>query len=271
MSSPKTFVLRMPMAWSLVLCSWTVGVGSVLRRVDVPTAGDDGRAPLCLDGSPYAFGFREGHGRGRNRWLIHLQGGAWCATQEECLSRRGTGLGTSHGWGYFEEPAGVLSDDSEINPDMFDWNTVFLPYCDGSSFLSDRHDPVDVGGTQVFMRGHAIFRGVINHLLAKRRLSEADAVVLTGCSSGALGALLNLDRLKEMLSWQAPHARVLGLSDAGWFVDTPEQILRWRGALALWNATHVLPSKCLAAEAAAGKLPHLTSSHPTSSNQVNCV
>jgi len=228
-------------------------VGGILRRVDVPISGDDGRAPLCLDGSPYAFGFREGHGRGRDRWLIHLQGGAWCATTHECLSRRGTGMGTSHGWGYFQEPAGVLSDEAEVNPDMFDWNTAFLPYCDGSSFLSDRHDPVIINGTQIYMRGLAIFRSVINHLLATRRLSEADAVVLTGCSSGALGALLNLDRLKEMLSWQAPYARVLGLSDAGWFVDTPEQIVRWRGALNLWNATHALPAKCVDAEAATGK------------------
>ena len=246
--------MRARLALGLALCGWAARVGGVLHRVDVPTAGDDGRAPLCLDGSQYAYGIREGHGRGQKRWLIHLQGGAWCATEEECRSRHGTGMGTSNGWGYFEEPAGVLSDESEMNPDMHDWNTVFLPYCDGSSFLSDRHDPVDVEGTQIYMRGHAIFRGVVNHLLATRRLSEAHVVVLTGCSSGALGALLNLDRLKEMLSWQAPYARVLGLSDAGWFVDTPEQILRWRGALEMWNATHVLPSKCLAAEAPTGKL-----------------
>jgi len=31
------------------------------------------QAPLCLDGSQYAYGFRQGHGAGRRRWLIHLQ------------------------------------------------------------------------------------------------------------------------------------------------------------------------------------------------------
>ena len=108
------------------------------------------QAPLCLDGSQYAYGFRQGHGAGRRRWLIHLQvhlfkymyadacmhlhmhahiqtyvlcshkvlhvqltciscsfalivqGGAWCATESECYGRQGTGMGTSHGWTFFQ-------------------------------------------------------------------------------------------------------------------------------------------------------------------------
>jgi hypothetical protein len=34
-----------------------------------------------------------------------------------------------------QEPAGVLSEEADVNPDMYNWNTVFFPYCDGSSFL----------------------------------------------------------------------------------------------------------------------------------------
>lgn len=172
--------------------------------------------PLCLDGTHYAYAFRPGHDSGRHRWVLHLQGGAWCATESECLSRRGTGMGTSSDWGYFHEPAGVLSDEEEINPDMHNWNVVFLPYCDGSSFLSDRSAPLVLNGTAVYMRGRWIFHSVVAHLLATKQLADAESVLLTGCSSGALGALLKLNVLQDMLAWLAPQARVLGLSDAGW-------------------------------------------------------
>jgi len=47
------------------------------------------------------------------------------------------------------------------------------------------------------------------------------------------------------------HASWAGVRDpinvlCRWFVDTPEQIARWREALHLWNATHNLPATCLA-------------------------
>jgi len=32
----------------------------------------------CLDGSSTGYYFREGTGEGKNNYLIHLQGGAWC-------------------------------------------------------------------------------------------------------------------------------------------------------------------------------------------------
>uniref|UniRef100_A0A7S4KBS0 Pectin acetylesterase n=1 Tax=Guillardia theta TaxID=55529 RepID=A0A7S4KBS0_GUITH len=200
---------------------------------------------LCLDGSTYAYGFREGRGSGRYKWVIHLQGGSWCATEKECLDRRGTSLGTRIGWEGSMEPAGPMSEDSDINPLMYNWNVVFMPTCDGSSFLSDRAGPLLVNETSLYMRGHAIFRDTILHLLHYQRLTDARVVVLTGCSSGALGALLNLDRLDGMLGWNAPGCLVVGLVDAGWFLDSPEQILRWRGALKLWNGTQWLPEACL--------------------------
>jgi hypothetical protein len=62
--------------------------GGLMQRCDLEDEG-----AVCLDGTRYAYGFRQGHGRGRNMWIIHLQGGAWCATEEECAARRGSSLG----------------------------------------------------------------------------------------------------------------------------------------------------------------------------------
>ena len=40
-----------------------------MRDVTIPMH----QAAKCLDGSYYAYGFRHGHGTGRDKWLIHLQ------------------------------------------------------------------------------------------------------------------------------------------------------------------------------------------------------
>ena len=51
--------------------------------------------------------------------------------------------------------------------------------------------------------------------------------VLTGCSSGALGALLYADALADLLKELKIGAKVLLVVDAGWFVKSAEQELRW--------------------------------------------
>ena len=47
---------------------------------------------------------------------------------------------------------GFLSDNATVNPDFYNWNMVFLMYCDGSSFAGNRVDPVDVLGNKIYMR-----------------------------------------------------------------------------------------------------------------------
>jgi predicted acylesterase/phospholipase RssA len=55
--------------------------------------------------------------------------------------------------------------------------------------------------------------------------------VLTGCSSGALGALLYADALADMLKELKIGAKVFVVVDAGWFVRSAEQELRLARAL----------------------------------------
>ena len=75
--------------------------------------------------------------------------------------------------------------------------------------------------------------------------------VLTGCSSGALGALLYADALADHLKELKIGAKVLVVVDAGWFVRSVEQELRWGRAIRMWNATGSLPVGHAAAAAAA--------------------
>ena len=41
-----------------------------------------------------------------------------------------------------------------------------------------------------------------------------------GCSAGGLAALLNIDAVRALLP---PSARVRGLADAGYFLDSPDK------------------------------------------------
>ena len=74
-----------------------------------------------------------------NNWIIHLEGGGWCYDEDDCFQRSNSDLGSSNNWAkLFDYDHGVLSDKKHINPDFFEWNSVFVPYCDGISFAGDR-------------------------------------------------------------------------------------------------------------------------------------
>ena len=90
--------------WILVLAMLFIDtIAAVLNRVEIHE--DD--LSLCLDGTKFAYGLRKGFDKGKNHWIIHLQGGAWCGTEVECRNRRDTPLGTSCCWSYLQETAGV--------------------------------------------------------------------------------------------------------------------------------------------------------------------
>jgi len=62
---------------------------------------------LCLDGSPGAFYILPGVGAGASTFVVHLQGGGWCYSLENCRARAFDGpvyagepsLGSSRLWG----------------------------------------------------------------------------------------------------------------------------------------------------------------------------
>lgn len=82
---------------------------------------------------------RRGTGDGANKWVLHLIGGGWCFTTEECYLRSFSPLGSSDSeyWPQSIEQAGILSNMDAINPDFYNWNHVAYIYCDGASFAGD--------------------------------------------------------------------------------------------------------------------------------------
>jgi hypothetical protein len=92
---------------------------------------------VCLDGTTPGYYYRQGIGNGTKGWIIHLEGGGWCYSEAECLERSYSKLGSSESWPHTADFSGFLSDNSSTNPDFYDWNVVYIKYCDGASFTGN--------------------------------------------------------------------------------------------------------------------------------------
>ena len=42
---------------------------------------------MCNDGTSGGFYWRKGYGSGINKFVIHLEGGAWCTDPDSCIYR----------------------------------------------------------------------------------------------------------------------------------------------------------------------------------------
>ena len=93
---------------------------------------------MCIDGSPPGYYISRGTGSGAMKYILHFEGGGWCPTLEDCFKRSRGKLGSSLHWPETLELDGKFSDDDTVNPDLYNWNVVYLGYCDGGSFAGDR-------------------------------------------------------------------------------------------------------------------------------------
>lgn len=170
----------------------------------------------CLDGTPGAFYFQPGNGNGSNKWYIHHQGGGWCESLDDCLGRSKTGLGSSNGYPDTASlGGGYFSNDPAQNPLMYNWNKVFMRYCDGGSFSGNNDTVQEYNGAKLFWRGSRIREAVVDNLMKTKGLNVATDAVISGCSAGGLATYLHTDQWCDAL----PNAKCGGLPDSGFFLD----------------------------------------------------
>merc|ERR1719272_1689321 len=189
------------MAKSLVALALASGVACTAawsEEIDFTAAklGAPGSAPktsvpvtngaVCLDGSPGAYYHSPGTGSGANKWYVHHQGGGWCESLDDCLSRSKGGLGSSKSYApTMQLGGGYFSSDQTENPLMYNWNKVHMNYCDGASF-SGNNDTVQVyKNTSLHWRGSRIRENIVTDLMGKG-LSDATDLMVSGCSAGGL-------------------------------------------------------------------------------------
>ena len=176
------------------------------------------RGAVCLDGSPAVYYDRKGRDEGRNKWIVYLQGGAWCSTKGSCLMRLETHLGSSKYYPPIQSnTAGILADNDQTNPYFCKWRVVFVQYCDGASFIANRSRPMRLNERLVFSRGRQIFASLLEDLL-ELKLIHAEQIILAGSSSGGLAVLLHMENFRSRISSKVP---VFFLVDGAFFFDVP--------------------------------------------------
>eukprot|EP00047_Mylnosiga_fluctuans_P024931 m.176345 g.176345 ORF g.176345 m.176345 type:complete len:424 (-) comp9959_c0_seq19:118-1389(-) len=230
------------------------GDGFRLVLVSNETATRTGAA--CLDGSLPGFYYRPGVGALAHKWRVHLRGGGWCFSAADCLARSKTELGTSTVWPARIEdttnsPFGLMTNESTVNPVMANWSTVFVPYCDGTSYTSKRASPLLVSGQSLWFRGRQNLDALFVTLQGLG-LNQADTVILTGTSAGGLATYLHADHVRAYVPQAAQYYAV---PDAGLFLNHTNMAGRYaygeqfQNAYGpnLWDSAGGIPEACLAA------------------------
>ncbi|XP_010536210.1 PREDICTED: pectin acetylesterase 7-like [Tarenaya hassleriana] len=193
----------------VVLALLMIGAGAVpITYLDSAVA----KGAVCLDGSPPAYHFDKGSGSGVNNWIVHMEGGGWCNDIASCSERKNTMKGSSKFMNKDFGFSGILGSKQSSNPDFYNWNRIKVRYCDGSSFTGDV-EAVNPSN-KLFFRGARVWRAVIDDLMAKG-MNKAQNAILSGCSAGALAAILHCDQFRAILP---SSANVKCVSDAGYFI-----------------------------------------------------
>lgn len=211
----------------------------------------------CLDGSQPGYWISKGDGDGANKFIIHHMGGGWCTSLENCYSRAtDSQYGSSKDWienvvcetdteysNGVKGPSptsdkgsvpcnadggmrGLLSPFPNENPLTYNWNKVFIGYCDGGSFGGNVEKPVSVnknGKEEVFFKGKVILDAVYDSLLDKQDMKKATDVIVSGSSAGGLTVFMHIDYLTAKIKKESIYGinNIAGIADAGYFLDTP--------------------------------------------------
>jgi hypothetical protein len=210
----------------------------------------------CLDGSNYGYYYAAGDPA---RWLIHIQGGGWCYDENDCVGRSTTILGSSKQWPttlpstFIDTTGGIFSDNTQVNPHFANWTRVWFPYCDGASFAGYVVDPVKVNTTTLYFRGLSILNETFKVLIQTKSINTAKELVITGTSAGGLATYFHIDMISKLF----PNTRVVGIPDAGYFMDVsdieghPYIREKYQYVFKMQNASGGVNQACIAAYSAA--------------------
>ncbi|KAM7493671.1 hypothetical protein LguiB_028280 [Lonicera macranthoides] len=203
--------------WLSILVCLLIGLKIEALKVNITKLTSAvAKGAVCLDGSAPAYFLDRGVGEGANSWLVHLQGGAWCNSKDSCVTRSKSHLGTSDKMtetSYFD---GILMNKKEDNPNFYNWNRVFVRYCDGSSYTGDVEKVDEVKGIKLHYRGERVFDAIMEDLLSKG-MKNASNVLLSGTSAGGLATILHCDKFRALLP---TSTRVKCFSDGAFFLHT---------------------------------------------------
>jgi len=226
------------------------------------TAANQHKHSACLDGSPQSFYFRPGSAWSATKFHLYFQGGGWCAGIDDgigspacfqnCHDRATT---TSKGSSLYDpnylyyRDMNYLSSEFRFNPLAWDWNTVYIRYCDGASFSGNNESEiVSADGTRLYFKGFNNVNAVLDALSGEFGLLDATDVLLTGSSAGGLAVYLHADHIAEYLNVKERNINFMAMADSGWFPDYEgrgrySDCMRW--VFETQNTSIALNAQCL--------------------------
>ena len=183
----------------------------------------------CIDGSNYKFLFSKGFGNGTSSFYIYFEHGGFCgdsnynpqdnnAPIKSCYERKNTALGSNKFDlinRYFNKfLSRFLASSKYFNPIFYNWNKVFIKYCDGTIHLSNNLNPYIFNNTKLYARGEENVKAVFNYLIKNHDFSNSKNVMAVGSSAGGLAVVFYSKYIRSLLSSKTNYKVI---SDSGFF------------------------------------------------------
>ncbi|KAH8862655.1 Palmitoleoyl-protein carboxylesterase NOTUM [Schistosoma japonicum] len=173
----------------------------------------------CNDGSFAGYYYRPAKYPSVGNWIIFLEGGWYCFDEETCVLRESNAfsLFSSKFWPKTRSLGGILSSDSNANPNYHEFHSVFIPYCSSDLWTGKMANR----SGDFYFHGSRILAAVIDDL-PWHNAAYAEKVIFAGSSAGGIGVLMNVDRLAHRLFNRIGHpVLVSGIIDSSWFIHIP--------------------------------------------------
>lgn len=180
--------------------------------------------PSCLRGTPYRASWRAGNGEDL---MLFFQGGGACWS-DFCFAIEEAGA---------DMPALDVFDP--VASPVGTWDTMYLPYCDGSLFAGDIDiDDDGDGEADRLHRGLANLSAALD--AAHDRAPAPRRILIAGSSGGGFGTLLAPALVRRL--W--PGVPIDVMNDAGVGIARPGDDAFVDGLLDEWGVDGLVPESC---------------------------
>ena len=122
----------------------------------------------CMDGTLSGYYIRHSKQSAQTKWVLSLQGGGECV-DGKCVAKAQSALGSSKFFPKektFEEKTHLIDSSCRSNPELCDYNLVWLPYCSQDLWTGNAssRSPTSSPAPGWYFSGHAIFGSVLDAL-----------------------------------------------------------------------------------------------------------
>eukprot|EP01084_Bolivina_argentea_P206408 352429_1 len=198
-------------------------------KVELTDAMKEGAA--CLDGTVPVMYWRAGTGDGINKFHVFMEGGGACVGDatgldepcfDSCEHRAGTDLGSSKGYPKNSNyDNSYMSTSKQTNPLAYNWNTVYVKYCDGGCHSGNNETTQKAGKYELHFRGLRNIRGVFEELIANYKFGSATDVLFSGCSAGGVATYAHAQMVYD--DYVPKGATYMAMPDSGFFLEVEDR------------------------------------------------